>query len=148
MRKIKKFALDVTLLGLEVLALFVFAVIVQPSLNTTLVFRTGLYDQRAGARQHVYNLNWHMESEASLPMVPSAANATKLFSSRLDVGGNGYTSYPIAAAASPIEMTLTFNFKDTTSIPVHFVVPDLSGAINSARAARAALSSLGGALSN
>ncbi|MFM8423869.1 MAG: hypothetical protein ACKOBL_01720, partial [Chloroflexota bacterium] len=111
MRKISKFVLQVTLLGFEMVLLFAFAAIAKPSLDTNIVVRTGLYDSHSGARQHSYNLSWFVDTQqVSLPPASNLTNAAKgLFNSRLDIGGNGYTSYPIAAKGSPLEVTFTVN---------------------------------------
>jgi hypothetical protein len=75
MRKILKLVLQVTLLVFEMMMLFVFTVIAQPSLDTNIVARTGLYDSRPGARQHTYNLSWSMNTPSlSLPANPSTSN--------------------------------------------------------------------------
>ncbi|MBN8658183.1 MAG: hypothetical protein J0M11_20790 [Anaerolineae bacterium] len=150
MRKISKLVLQVTLLGFEMMVLYVFAAIAQPSLDTNIVARTGLYDSRTGARQHTYNLSWHMDTPSvSLPENPSAsnlANAVKgLFNSRLEFDGNGYTSHPIISANSPLEMTFTVNIEDAASVPVHFTMPDMEGIVV---ASRIAATIIGGVRSN
>jgi hypothetical protein len=134
MRKISKFVLQVTLLGFEMVLLFAFAAIAKPSLDTNIVVRTGLYDSRSGARQHSYNLSWFVEAPSvSVPTQPSTSNLAKaargLFTSRLDIGGNGYTSYPIAANGSPLEVTFTVNFKNSVTMPVHFAMPNMEGIV-------------------
>ena len=147
MRKISKFVLQVTLLGFEMVLLFDFAAIAKPSLDTNIVVRTGLYDSRSGARQHSYNLSWFVDTpQVSLPAESNLANAAKgFFNSRLDIGGNGYASYPIAVKGSPLEVTFTVNFKNAVSIPVHFAMPNMAGIVV---ASKTISSIVGGAGSN
>ena len=140
MRKILKLVLQVTLLVFEMMMLFVFTAIAQPSLDTNIVARTGLYDSRPGARQHTYNLSWSMNTPSlsllANPSTSNLANAAKgLFNSRLEFDGTGYTSHPIVSANSPLEMTFTVNFKDATSVPVHFSMPDMKGIVVAGRIA-------------